>query len=73
MPKNNELNYKSALLYLYKFIKPHNKWYISATLISLVLVGTGLLNTKVTQLLVDNSISGDKVKSLVHSPCLSLL
>lgn len=64
MPKNKELNYKSALLYLYKFIIPHKKWYLTATVISIVLVGTGLLNARITQLLVDSSISGKKTKIL---------
>lgn len=62
MLKNEELNYKSALLYLYRYIKPHKKWYITATIISLALVGTGLLNARITQLLVDSSISGEKTK-----------
>jgi ABC-type bacteriocin/lantibiotic exporter with double-glycine peptidase domain len=62
MPKNKKLNYKSAFLYLFKFIKPHKKWYLTATVISLVLVGTGLLNARVTQMLVDCSISGDASK-----------
>lgn len=72
MPQNKELNYKSALLYLYKFIKPHKKWYITATVISLVLVGTGLLNARITQLLVDSSISGEKTK-IVNSLTLFIL
>lgn len=65
MSQNTELNYKSALLYLSKFILPHKKWYLTASIISLVLVGTGLLNARVTQLLVDSSISGEKTKIFV--------
>lgn len=56
MPKNR---YSSAFSYLFKYIKPHKKRYISASSISLILVGTGLINAKITQLLVDSSISGN--------------
>lgn len=56
MPKNR---YFSAFSYLFKYINPHKIWYISASLISLILVGTGIANAKITQSLVDNSISGN--------------
>lgn len=66
MPKNKKSNYKSAIFYLYEFIKPQKKWYLIASVISLVLVGTGLLNARVTQILVDSSISGE-VSKIINS------
>lgn len=58
MPKNKESNYKSAFSFLFKFIKSYKKWYIAAVIISLVLVGIGLLNARVTQMLIDSSLDG---------------
>lgn len=72
MPKIKKTGYKSAFLYLYKFIKPHKKWYLSAASISLVLVATGLINTKIIQMLVDSSISGDTSK-IISSLIICLL
>ena len=65
MSKNIKLYYKSAYRYLSQFIKPHKKWYLTAAIISLVLVGTGLLSARVTQMLVDSSIEGVASKIVI--------
>jgi len=73
MSKNNKKHdYKSALKYLFHFIKPHKKWYISASVVSLLLVGTGILYTKNTEILIDSSIAGDGTK-IIQSLILFLL
>lgn len=59
MPQNNESRYKSAMVFLWRLIKPHKKWYMSASLISLMSVGTGLFQAKITQLLIDNVTTGN--------------
>lgn len=59
MSKNKELNYISAFSYLFKVIKPYKKWYLTAAAISLILVGTNLINTRITQMLVDSSMNGN--------------
>ena len=64
MPKNR---YYSAFRYLFKYIKLHKKQYISAVLISLLLVGTGLANARITQSLIDNSINGNVSVIIISS------
>lgn len=59
MPKNKNSQYKSIFKFLFKFIKPHRKWYITAVVISGVLIGVNLLETWITEKLIDNSISGN--------------
>jgi ABC-type bacteriocin/lantibiotic exporter with double-glycine peptidase domain len=65
MPKNKKLNYKSAFIYIFKWIVPYKKWYITASIISLVLVITALIHTKLTQILVDSSVNGDFSKIVI--------
>ncbi|QSX04871.1 ABC transporter ATP-binding protein [Sedimentibacter sp. zth1] len=57
MPKNKISRYKTAISFLWQTIKPHKKLYSTASIISLALVGTGLLKARVTQLLIDNAKS----------------
>ena len=64
MSKNNEISYISAFSYLFKLIKPYKKWYLTSVIMSLILVGTGLVNARVTQLLIDSSVSGELMKIL---------
>jgi len=59
MQKNNKLQYKSALVYLSRLMKPHKKWYLLASIASIVLVIVGLIQAKLSQLLIDSSILGD--------------
>lgn len=68
MPKNR---YPPAFSYLFKYIKPHKKWYISASSISLILAGIGLINAKITQSLVDSSVNG-KISAIIISALLFL-
>lgn len=72
MPKNEKTNYKSAFLYLFKFIKPHKGWFLAVAAISLALAGTGLFNARITQILVDNSINGN-ISKIVSSLIVFLL
>ena len=58
MPKNKDKSYSHALKYLARRISPHKKWYIFASILSLVSVGVNLLNVKVTGRLVDNAVLG---------------
>jgi ABC-type multidrug transport system fused ATPase/permease subunit len=44
---------------------PYKKWYISASSISLVLVITALIHTKLAQILIDNSVNGELSKILI--------
>ncbi len=59
MQKNNRLQYKSALVYLSRLMKPYKKWYLLASTASFVLVIVGLMQAKLSQLLIDSSILGD--------------
>lgn len=59
MSKNNKQDYKSAFSYLFRFINPHKKYYIGASIMSLVLVATGILHAKNVELLIDSSIDSD--------------
>ncbi len=59
MQKNNKLQYKSALVYLSRLMKPHKKWYLLASIASIVLVIVGLIQAKHSQLLIDSSILED--------------
>lgn len=59
MPKYKKQRYKAAISFLWQLISPHKKWYISAAIISLMSVGSGLLQAKITQLLIDNVTSGN--------------
>ncbi len=72
MPKSGDQSYKTAFHYLAGVIKPHKRFYFTASFIALVLTGTGLLNTKVTQTLINNSISGD-ISGVVRSIILFAL
>jgi ABC-type multidrug transport system fused ATPase/permease subunit len=58
MPKNKGKPYIMAVTYLGSLINPHKKWFITASLLAAVSAGTGLLNAKVTQLLIDSAVSG---------------
>lgn len=57
--------YKTAISFLWQLISPHKKLYISAAAISLISVGTGLLQAKITQLLIDNVTSGNTSMILI--------
>lgn len=59
MPQNKNSRYKSAINFLWQTIKPQKKLYFTASVIALVLVGTGLLQTRTTQLLIDNASAGN--------------
>lgn len=59
MQKNNKLQYKSAAVFLFEIIKPHQKWYLIASTISIILVIIGLMQAKLSQILIDSSIKGD--------------
>lgn len=59
MSKNKNSRYKSAINFLWQTIRPHKKQYISASVIALILVGTGLLQARITQLLIDNASAGN--------------
>jgi ABC-type multidrug transport system fused ATPase/permease subunit len=59
MPKNENFRYKTALKYIWEIIKPYKMLYIVPSLIVLVLVAIGLLQAKITQLLVDSTSSGN--------------
>lgn len=73
MSKNNDLNYISAFSYLFKLINPHKKWYTTAAVIALLLVCTGLINTRVTQILIDSSVSGQFAKIITALILFALL
>lgn len=66
MQKNNELKYKSAFTFLTKLIGPHKKWYLLASTVSIVLVLLELIQTKLSQFLIDSSIS-EKTSLIVAS------
>ncbi|GEM_PF-989490 len=66
MQKNNKLQYKSAFTFLTELIKPHKKWYLLASLASIVLAVFELIQAKLSQLLIDNSILG-KINLIVIS------
>lgn len=66
MSKNNISRYKSATRFLYKFIKPHRKWYLLAIAISIIVIGVNMIQIYTTEQLVNSSISGDKNKILVN-------
>ncbi|AJS57212.1 ABC transporter ATP-binding protein [Paenibacillus sp. IHBB 10380] len=63
--RKNENRYKSALQFLWKVIKPHQKWFILAAGITLITVGSGLMLAKTTQLLIDYTSSGNKWMILI--------
>lgn len=69
MPENRLSRYRSALFYLFKFIRPHKKWYVAASLSALLLIGTNLLQTKITAFLVDSS-TGGKITGILISLCM---
>ncbi len=59
MQKNNKLQYKSAAVFLFEIIKPHKKWYLTASMILIILMIVGLMQAKLSQVLIDSSIKGD--------------
>lgn len=59
MSKNDLSRYYVALKFIWHIIKPYKKLYISASVIALILVGTGLLQTRITQILIDNASIGN--------------
>ncbi len=59
MPKNKLSRYITAISFLWQTIKPHKVLYFTASIISLFLVVTGLLQARVTQLLIDNAKVGN--------------
>jgi len=59
MPKNKLSRYKTAISFLWQTIKPNKILYFTASIISLFLVGTGLLQARVIQLLIDNAKVGN--------------
>lgn len=66
MQKNNKLQYKSAFTFLTELIKPHKKWYLLASLASIVLAVSELIHAKLSQLLIESSILG-KINLIVIS------
>lgn len=60
MSKNNTLYYKEAIKYIWHIIKPYKFFYIVPSLIVLILVATGLMQAKATQLLIDSTVTRDK-------------
>jgi ABC-type multidrug transport system fused ATPase/permease subunit len=72
MPKNKNLQYKSAVNFLSKFIVPHKKWYFIAVTISILLIGINIFQTYVTSILVNNSSRGNLLK-VVSSISMFLL
>lgn len=71
MPQDNNSRYKSAAKFLWQTIKPHKELYIIASLIALMLVGTGLVQARVTQSLIDNTSDGS-IESIYFSLLLFL-
>lgn len=59
MPKNKGRPYLSAAKYLALLIAPHKKLYILASVMIVIAVGAGLLNAKVTQMLIDSAVKGN--------------
>ena len=66
MPQDKYSRYKSAAKFLWQTIKPHKELYIIASLIALMLVGTGLVQARVTQSLIDNTSDGS-IESIYFS------
>lgn len=59
MSRNENLHYKSAFNFLFKFIKPHKRWYFISVVISIFLIGINLFQTHVTSCLINDSTQGD--------------
>ncbi len=65
MQKNNKLQYKSAVAFLVQLIKPNKKLYLIASTISVILALTGILQAKLSQVLIDSSIALDINKVII--------
>ena len=72
MPGKLDRSFIKAVNFLVSIIKPHQKWYFFASSIALISVGTGLLNTKITQVLIDTSINGT-LNNIIRSATLFLV
>ncbi|MGH4122504.1 MAG: ABC transporter ATP-binding protein [Clostridium sp.] len=59
MSKNENNQYKSAFKFLFKFMKPHKKLYLVAATFSILLIGTNILQTYATGMLINNSSIGN--------------
>lgn len=58
MPKN-KLYYASALKFLWQLVKPNRFLYFIPSAIALLLVGVGLVQTRLTQSLIDSAVAGE--------------
>lgn len=59
MSKNENYQYKSAFKFLFKFIKPQKKLYLTAAVLSILLIGTNIFQTYATGMLINNSAKGN--------------
>jgi ABC-type multidrug transport system fused ATPase/permease subunit len=73
MPKYRNLQYRSVIKFLWNIIKPHKKWYITASAVSLISVGTGLLQARTTQFLIDSAGGGNLPKIFASLAVFALL
>ncbi|MDR1631187.1 MAG: ABC transporter ATP-binding protein/permease [Oscillospiraceae bacterium] len=73
MPKNKGNLYKNAASYLQTLIIPHKKWYFISSALAFVYVGTGLLNAKATEWLVDSATQGNASAILLNAGFLALI